>query len=151
MSADVPAFLRIEHEAFRATLKRAMREPGALSAAAAELASLADAHFVREEEFVLPLLVLLPALVRGEALVSANAAARMVQALRDEIDALTDEHHQIGHALRELAQAAGAEKPDYVAFAEDMILHMRREEQVLYPAAIVAGEYLRTLWASAPA
>jgi hypothetical protein len=146
MSGDTQQLLKAEHESLRATLKRAMREEGPIGAAAAKVAALADAHFLREEKFVLPLLALLPGLARGDAQTPPGQAARMVQALRDEIGQMTAEHRQISEALRELARVAAAEdKGDYVAFAEDLILHAHREEAVLYPAAIVAGEHLLRL------
>jgi len=137
--------LKAEHESLRAALKRAMREQGPVGEAAAKVAALSDAHFQREEEFVLPLLALLPGLARGDAQAPAGQARRMVQALREELGKLAAEHRQISEALRQLARAASGEASDYVALAEQFILHAHREEQALYPAAIVAGEYLMRL------
>jgi hypothetical protein len=43
-----------------------------------------------------------------------------------------------------LGSAAELEhKPEYVHLAEKLRLHARNEEQVLYPAAILIGEYLK--------
>lgn len=141
MSGEVEQLLRAEHESLRAALKRAMREQGPVAEAAAKVAALAEAHFRREEEFVLPLLALLPGLARGEASAPVGQVRRMVQALREEIGKLNAEHRQIAEALRELVRSA-ADTSDYVILAEQFILHTHREDAVLYPAAIVAGEHL---------
>jgi hypothetical protein len=53
------------------------------------------------------------------------------------------EHKQLTEALHKLAAAAREEnKPDHVAFAEELIRHAQNEEQVLYPATLVIGDYL---------
>ena len=59
---------------------------------------------------------------------------------------MIDEHRQIAEALHRLAkEAAAAGKADYVALAEDMILHAHLEEDILYPAALLVGEYAALL------
>jgi hypothetical protein len=55
---------------------------------------------------------------------------------------MVDEHRQIAELLRLLASAAAAEgKHEFVALAEELILHAHLEEDVLYPAAILVGKY----------
>src|SRR3989338_4645284 len=142
--------LKSSHEAVRATLKRAMREPGKTCAAARKVVALADGHFLREEKFVLPLLALLPALSRGEHGAAVAGAQRLSAQLRLQLEQMLLDHRQIADALHELAEAAEAEgKTEYVGFAEDFLMHARTEEEVLYPAAIVAGECVRLLRAAA--
>jgi hypothetical protein len=47
-------------------------------------------------------------------------------------------------ALRRLISAAKREKkPEHARFAEKLMLHAKTEEEVLYPAAILIGEYLK--------
>jgi hemerythrin-like domain-containing protein len=47
-------------------------------------------------------------------------------------------------ALEKLAEAGKSEKRDDVAhFAEKLRVHAETEEQVLYPAAILVGEYVK--------
>ena len=146
MDTRVTDQVRTEHEALRATLKRAMREAGKTGEAARELAGVADGHFLREEKFVAPLLALLPKLARGEAGSDAATAPKMAQHLRRELPQMLEEHALITQLLREFLAAAEAEgRAEYVNFAEDMLLHARLEEQVIYPAALVAGEYVNLL------
>jgi hypothetical protein len=54
------------------------------------------------------------------------------------------EHREITAALQQLAAAAKEEqKPQQAEFAETLILHAQNEEQILYPAALVLGDYLK--------
>jgi hypothetical protein len=54
------------------------------------------------------------------------------------------EHQQIAGALQILNQAATEENhPEVVQFTEKLMLHARTEEDILYPAAILIGEYLK--------
>lgn len=146
MQDKIPQSLKAGHEALRATLKRAMREPGKTGEAARNLGSILDGHFLREEKFVMPLLALLPALAKGEAGATAADAVRRLDGLRSEIAGMVADHRQIADALHALAKAAEDEgKPDYVGFAEELIVHAHVEEEVLYPAALVAGEFVRKL------
>jgi len=47
-------------------------------------------------------------------------------------------------ALEKLVAAARQEgKPEYALFADKLMLHAQNEEEVLYPAAILVGEYLK--------
>jgi hypothetical protein len=57
---------------------------------------------------------------------------------------MLQEHEEIGTALGELAAAARDEgKMDVVAWADNLKAHARNEEEVLYPAAIVVGDYVK--------
>lgn len=146
MPEMIPQSLKAGHEALRATLKRAMREPGKTGEAARKLASIVDGHFLREEKFVMPLLALLPDLAKGKAGASAASAIRQLDGLRREIDRMIADHRLMSDALHTLATAAEAEgKPDYVGFAEELIMHAHLAEDVLYPAALVAGEFVKKL------
>jgi hypothetical protein len=54
------------------------------------------------------------------------------------------EHKAIVGALRKLLQAATAEgHAGFASFAQKLILHAQTEEEILYPASILVGEYLK--------
>ncbi|HTQ77289.1 MAG TPA: hemerythrin domain-containing protein [Burkholderiales bacterium] len=142
MSLQVPESLKNGHEALRAALKRAMREPGKTGDAARGVARVLEGHLMREEKFALRPLGLLKAIGRGETPAELAEAAKLVHELRKQMPQMIDEHRQIAEALRALAQAAEGEgKPEYVAFAQEMIEHAHVEEDVLYPAAQLVGKY----------
>ncbi len=142
MSLQVPASLKSGHEALRAVLKRAMREPGRSGEAARAVAQVLDGHMMREEKFALRPLGLLKQLARGDTPADLADAAELVQGLKRELPQMIDEHRQIAELLRVLAREAEAEgKAEYVAFAQEMLVHAHIEEDVLYPAALLVGKY----------
>ena len=138
----VPDSLKSGHEALHAGLKRAMREPDPTGESARRVMQVMDGHMLREEKFALRPLGLLKALGRGETPADLAQAAILVAGLKREMPQMVDEHRQIAELLRLLARDAEAQgKPEYVELAENMILHAHLEEDVLYPAAMLIGEY----------
>jgi hypothetical protein len=64
--------------------------------------------------------------------------------LKAELPRMLQEHRQIVEALQVFLRAASGEgHPSYARLAEKLLLHVRLEEEVLYPASIVVGEYVR--------
>jgi hypothetical protein len=142
MPLQVPGSLKNAHDALHVTLKRAMREPGHIGETARKIMQIMDGHMMREEKFALRPLGLLMELGRGGKPSGLAEAGRLVQGLKREMAQMVNEHRQIAELLRQLATEAGAQlKPEYVELAEDMILHAQMEEDVLYPAALLVGEY----------
>lgn len=142
---EIPESIRHEHEAIHSALVAATRAPGRVGTAAKKLADVLHPHFVREEQIALPPLGLLRALAAGESLPEAAsaAAAEMASALRAELPRMLEEHAQIRAAvaeLRDAAAAAGAEAQ--IELADELALHARTEEEVLYPAAVLVGDLL---------
>jgi hypothetical protein len=138
---EIPAPLRAEHDALHATLAAATREPGSLGEAARKVAKLLHPHFVREEEFAMPPLALLGALVSGPITPEMARVLPMTRRLRDELPAMLAEHQQIVVELEKMRSAANAaNRADYARFADALKLHAQTEELVLYPAAILVGD-----------
>ena len=143
---EIPESIQQEHEAIHSALVAATSVPGRVGAEAATLAAVLHPHFVREEEIALPPLGLLAPLSAGETLPEAtlSAAIEMTDALRAEMPRMLQEHVRIREAvanLRAAAEAVGAEAQ--VELADELALHARSEEQVLYPAALLVGDLLR--------
>jgi hypothetical protein len=143
---EIPESIRREHEAIHSALVAATRVPGGVGAAAKKLADVLHPHFVREEEIALPPLALLAPLAAGSTLPEATskAAAEMTGALRAEMPRMLEEHVRIRAAVGELraaAESAGA--AEQIELADDLALHARTEEEVLYPAALLVGDLLR--------
>ena len=146
MALQIPASLKSGHDALQATLNRAAREPGRTGEAARRVAKILDGHMLREEKFALRPLGLLKALGQGEAPEGLDEAVRLVQGLKREMAQMLDEHRHIAELLRLLAREARAEgRPEYVALAADLLAHAQVEEEVLYPAALLIGEYANRL------
>ncbi len=145
MTPSIPQPLKAEHDELHEALVRATRAGGRTGEAARAVADALHPHFLKEEEYALPPLGLLASVARGEDVSgAAEAAIAMAERLKAELPEMLDEHGRIVAALGVLVEAARAEgHPEHVRFAEELILHARTEEEVLYPATILLGEYLK--------
>jgi hemerythrin-like domain-containing protein len=134
-----------EHEELHAELVKLTLTRGKVGEAARLVAALLHPHFTKEEEYALPPLGLLAAVAEGGATPEMRDVLAMTDKLRAELPQMLAEHKAVVGALRRLAAAARQEKkPGAARFAEALKRHAQSEEQVLYPAAIVLGEYLKT-------
>ena len=144
MEFKVPSSLKAEHEELHSALAEATAAGGRIGEAAKEVARLLHPHFVKEEEYAMPPLGLLSALAAGKVTPDMAKALAMTDRLKAELPEMLKEHKAIVAALEALAVAAKAEgKNEYVHFTEKLLLHARTEEEVLYPASILIGEYLK--------
>jgi len=140
----IPQSLQAEHKAIHDALVEATRVPGLVGAAARELAEVLHPHFTRENEIALPPLGLLAALAAGDKPAGMDEALAMSDALRKELPRMLEEHTKIRAATEKLRVVAQKEKASaYEQFAEELTLHARTEEEVLYPAAILVGDVIR--------
>ena len=140
----MPASLRHEHARLQGELEAAQQAPGRTGEAARAVERIMRTHFLREAEYATPPLSLLGRLARGRATEDMAWALPLVDRLKAELPLMLEEHRAIEGALDLLETAALAEgRPEFARFAERLKLHARLEEDVLYPAAILVGEYLR--------
>ncbi len=140
----VPASLRREHEELHADLGRATQVPGRIGEAARTVARLLHPHLLREDEYATPPLSLLTRLARDAVTPDMAEVLPLAARLKEELPLMIEEHKAILGALRELAIAAETEgNEEYTRFAAALIMHAQMEEEVLYPAAILVGEYVK--------
>lgn len=139
----IPISLRKEHEELLSMLERAMATPGEVGEAAQMVFDLLMPHFHREEEFALPQLGSLT--LSGESKVDQpDRVVELTDRLREELPRMLEEHVQIAIALESLraaAESAGME--EHVKFTELLLLHAQMEEEVLYPASLLIGSYVK--------
>jgi iron-sulfur cluster repair protein YtfE (RIC family) len=141
---DIPSALKVDHEKLHADLSAATRLPGRTGQAAKQVAAALHDHFVSEEEFAMPPLALLAPIAEGRATAEMRSVITLTDRLKSEMPRMLDEHKAIVQALHELGLAARAERhPEVSQFVEELTMHAQTEEQVLYPAAILVGEYLK--------
>jgi hypothetical protein len=144
MTLKIPTSLKLEHKELHAELVEATKAGGKTAEAAKAVAKVLHPHFVKEEEFALPPIGLLASLASGKVDQTMASALDMTDRLRAELPEMLREHKTVVTALRELTAAAKREKkPAHARFAEKLMLHAKTEEEVLYPAAILVGEYLK--------
>ena len=139
-----PQSISAEHRALHDVLERAANEAGELGHAAQELEKALAPHFKREEEIATPPLGLLPKLARENPTADMRAVLPMTDALERELPQMLREHEVIRLAVtRFRAAAAKAGRDEYVRFSDDLAAHARQEEEILYPAAVLVGRYVR--------
>lgn len=144
MELTIPQPLKEEHAELHAELVAATRAGGKIGEAAKAVAAVLHPHFVKEEEYALPPLGLLNALAEGKLPSDIAAVIAMTGKLKEDLDHMLREHETIVSKLEKLREAAEKEqRPEYVRFCGKLKLHAQTEEQVLYPAAILAGEYIK--------
>ncbi len=143
----IPESVAAEHAEIHAALVEATHAPGAVGVAARELAAVLHPHFVREEQIALPPLGLLAVLAAGERVPEAvlSETLTMTDALKAELPRMLNEHRAIRAAVEKLRAAAVADHAAKVErLAGQLALHAQTEEQVLYPAALLVGEIIRS-------
>jgi hypothetical protein len=144
MDLVIPASLRTEHEELHQDLAAATKVSGDVGEAARAVAKLLHPHFVDEEAFALPPLALLAPLARGERISDASAVIEMAAKLKAELPRMLAEHEAIVAALQRLQEAAqAAGNATISSLAEKIAEHAKMEEEVMYPAAILVGQYLK--------
>ena len=143
LASQIPPSLQAEHAELHAELRQLAEEPGQIGAAAREVAARLHPHFVREEQFALPPLGVLVALADGRITPDMPSALALARQLKSLLPQMLEEHIAIVGALQTLADIAReVDRPDVALVAQKVIVHAQIEEEVLYPAAIVIGEYL---------
>lgn len=144
MDVAIPDSLKREHQDLHEELDRATKVPGRVGEAARAVAALLHPHLQREEEFALPPLGLLPALAQGRPTPEMREVIALTEKLRAELPRMLSEHKAVFDALEMLNEAARTDgRPHIAAFSERLIAHARTEEEVLYPASLLIGEYLK--------
>jgi hypothetical protein len=143
MELKIPDPLKIEHEELHAELARAAKEAGEIGTAARKVAETLHPHFVKEEECALPPLGLLIPLAQGRLSTEMRSVLPLTERLKRELPEMLAEHRAIVATLEALSSAARDNREEYARFAEKLTLHARMEEEVLYPAAVLVGEYVK--------
>ncbi len=144
MNFEIPHSLKEEHEELHAELSEATRAGGAIGEAAKGVARVLHEHFLKEEEYAMPPLGLLSMLAQGKVTPEMKEVVKMTDRLKAELPEMLEEHKAIATALKILTNVAKKENEmKYVHFAEKLVLHAKTEEEVLYPASLLVGEYIK--------
>jgi hypothetical protein len=144
MEIKIPESLKAEHNGLHEELVRVSKAGGKTGEAAKIVAEVLHPHFVKEEELAMPPLGLLRALVDGPVRPEMAKIMELTDKLKKELPAMLKEHEAIVGALQTLVEAAKKEnQPQAQQFAEKLKQHAKTEEDVLYPAAILVGEYIK--------
>ena len=143
----VPQSISFEHAAIVERLTKEAAKSGVSAAIAQRALILIKAHFAKEEEFVLPPLGLLDQITAGELPTDSvkKAALDMIERAKASKDNLQEDEIQITSIMNELVQAATrADETDLAVFASNVAAHNLGEIEVLEPATLLIGDYLRS-------
>jgi hemerythrin len=144
MNLNVPESVKKEHEELHRILKKATKEKGLVKETARALAAVLHPHFIKEEEYAMPPLGLLTVLAENRVSSNMKDALGMTNKLKANLKQMLNEHKKIVAELKRLIVVAKKEKkPEYVDFANRLILHAQTEEEVYYPASLLIGKYLK--------
>lgn len=143
---EVPESLKHGHDNLCFELKNIVAIGGDIGAKAKLLNKIMISHFKKEEEYALPPLGLLLALADGNWELDAAEAIKMSEILKSKLSELKKEHDNISLALQKLKEVA-MEKNNLSVnrFVKDLVQHVDIEDQVLYPATILVGNYLKQI------
>ena len=139
-----PPSLRREHEELHADLATAGTMPGLLGQTAREIARIMHPHFLREDEYAIPPLSLLPRVAKGQVTPEMAEVLPLIARLKEEMPLMIEEHRAILGAVRAFAMAAENEGDEKcIRLAAELTVHAQLEEEVLYPAALLVGEVVK--------
>jgi len=144
MSYEIPQSITAEHKELHLQLEDAIKAGGRTGEAAKVVADRLHSHFEKEEEYALPPLGLLARIAEGRVSEEMKQSIKISDKLKQEMPKMLDEHRSIVAALDDLSKAAQSENNTAaVEFVTKLKMHAQNEEEVLYPAAILVGEYLK--------
>ena len=140
----IPNELRADHVRIQQRLRDLSLRADPVGKAAKQVLVLLVPHDQREEEFVLPLVGLLEQVAADRIRPDMALAIPMADKLKAEKDRLSDEHTAVIDALLVLRSASlRSHEPKVTQFAEDIASDEVNDGQVVYPAAILVGKYIR--------
>lgn len=141
MPLTAPASMERDHQEIWELLIRVQHLSGRTGNIAERMVGDLKAHIDKEESLVLPLLGILRDIVSNRLSVnSAKRASSIYTKLQREYPGMLRGHREISKILGKL-EKVGAEEGHLTAvrFAEKLVKHSQEEEEVFYPAALLAG------------
>jgi hypothetical protein len=139
-----PSALHHEFQEIQAGLEGMTQVPGLLGSSTRHLVTMLETHFLRQEALVLPPLGLLAPLSRGAVSREMSAIVPIADRLRSEMPGLLDELMAIARAFDEVATLARlADRPELARITRQIQTYALLREQVIYPAALMAGDAVR--------
>lgn len=143
MKPKVPASVGEEYESMYKSLKDAINVPGNVGLMAKDAFRLFQPHYNKDYEYALPPLKFLPTIAGENLTGEIEKISNMTARLKRELPHLRQETENITRALEKLADVALREdKLEYHRLARGFIRFLQREDQVLYPAAILIGDLI---------
>ena len=136
----IPSSLRKEHEEIMQSLRIASKMNDETGNAVRELMKSLEPHFEKEEKYAMPALGALPELVSGDKIRDLKEIADLQGALLQEYETMFQEHEILRRWIEQAKKEAYREHHEETVDLLDALAHHAKvEEEVLYPAALLAG------------
>ncbi len=147
----IPESIREEHEEIFMGLRRQSKGSGKTARAVRELLKVLEPHFEKEDEVAMPLLGAVARISKGETGKGLDEVIMLQERLAGELDSMLSEHRTITRYIDSAKAAAMEEKnAQALAMLGGLEHHAKIEEEVLYPAAMLAGIAAKTLKEAVP-
>ena len=139
-------YMRKEHNEIYARIERLAQSPGKSGQRAKDVMVVLRPHMIREEQFVLPQLAVLKSLAFNSSAEGMYWVVKLSAKLKDEYPSMLSDHAAITKAADRLLEAAKLENDVAAeAIASQLKSHLQEEADIVYPAAILAGEHIKCL------
>ncbi len=136
----IPDAVTEEHEEIFSGLRTLAETKSLTGASIRDLLGVLEPHFEKEEELAMPLLGAVEAISKGRTGNGFDEVISLGERLSDELPSMLAEHRAIGDRIAKASKAAGEEgNQTALSLLSGLRHHARIEEEVLYPAAILAG------------
>lgn len=141
---EVPSSIKKTHEFLLERIRKLTLNKDSSGIIALKLEDLMQHHFKEEEDFILPLLGLLPLLANEQMPEQNKELLLLSEKVKSQLNHMSAEHQLIAAYIEELKKASDKEsQTEIIEFENEVIEHATSEEEVFFPASILVGEYLK--------
>lgn len=141
---EVPSSIKEEHQYLLDKIYKISLFQDSTGRVAIKLNDLMQHHFKEEEDYALPPLGLLPLLSTGKLPEQSKEVIVLTEKLKSQLSHMSAEHQLIKAFMDELILVAAKENhPEIIEFEKEIHKHANTEEEILFPTAILIGEYLK--------
>lgn len=141
---QVPQSTSYEHDQIIEGLANFAKREVAHAAAVQKALTAIQAHYAKEEAFVLPPLALLPNIAKGAISKDMEPAIAMADRTKAALPELHNDHLQITSLMNELIEAGKADHDEELTqLATRVAIQSLNDLEITQPTAILIGDYLR--------
>lgn len=141
---ETPSVILEDHKYFLKRLEQVRFYEDSTGIAARKLYEVMEYHFKEEEDYVLPPLGILPGLAKGQTPEETENIILLTEKFRKYESVMLAEHQMISHYTKEMMHAAKKEgHPELLGFDAELEKHAALEEEILFPAVLLIGDYLK--------
>ncbi len=148
---EIPSSIQITHVLLLEQIHKMTLYKDSSGRVAIKIEDMMKHHFTEEENYILPTLGLLPLLANGQIPQQYDDVILLSEKAKSLMDHMSAEHQLITAYIKELKDVSNNDNlSEIIDFENQVSKHAISEEEVLFPAAILVGEYLKLKSAPKP-